>query len=48
MTSDDIKTDEETSLAGGHMPVMLEETIELLNVRPKHLYIDATAGAGGI
>jgi len=47
MNSDDIKTNEETSMAGGHLPVMLEEAVALLNVRPHHLYIDATAGAGG-
>jgi len=30
-----------------HTPVMLEKSIELLNVRPGLIYVDATAGAGG-
>lgn len=30
-----------------HQPVMLEQTLDLLNVRPGKLYVDATAGAGG-
>lgn len=30
-----------------HIPVMLEETLELLNLRPGKTYVDATAGAGG-
>jgi 16S rRNA (cytosine1402-N4)-methyltransferase len=47
MVSDEINTDEQMSMAGGHMPVMLEEAIDLLNVRPEHFYVDATAGAGG-
>src|SRR5271156_5401101 len=47
MVLDDIQTPEETSMTGGHLPVMLEEAVDLLNVRPNHCYIDATAGAGG-
>lgn len=30
-----------------HVPVMLNETLEFLNIRPGLTYIDATAGAGG-
>lgn len=30
-----------------HTPVMLQETLELLNLRPGKTYVDATAGAGG-
>jgi len=30
-----------------HIPVMLEECMELLNLRPGKTYVDATAGAGG-
>ena len=47
MVSDKIQANEQASMAGGHIPVMLEEAIDLLNVRPNRLYIDATAGAGG-
>ena len=30
-----------------HIPVLLEEVIKLLDVRPGRTYVDATAGAGG-
>lgn len=30
-----------------HIPVMLNETLELLDVQPGKCYVDATAGAGG-
>lgn len=34
--------------AGGyHLPVLLEETIRALNVRPDGVYVDGTAGGGG-
>ncbi len=47
MTEKQSKWDADLSLAGGHMPVMLNETIALLNVRADHMYIDVTAGSGG-
>ena len=30
-----------------HVPVLVRETIDFLNVRPEGIYIDATLGAGG-
>ncbi len=34
--------------AGGyHLPVLLEETIRALNIRPDGVYVDGTAGGGG-
>ena len=30
-----------------HIPVLLEETITSLNIRPDGIYIDGTAGGGG-
>ena len=30
-----------------HTPVLLEEAMHWLNVRTGHVYVDATAGAGG-
>ncbi len=41
------KSDRVISMAGGHVPVMLNEAIELLNIRENRTYVDATAGAGG-
>ncbi len=35
------------SMTGGHFPVLLETGVDLLNVRAGHVYVDATAGAGG-
>ncbi len=37
----------ETSMGQPHIPVMLEESLELLNVRDGLVWVDATAGAGG-
>jgi 16S rRNA (cytosine1402-N4)-methyltransferase len=47
MVSDNLKADQENSMAGGHIPVMLSEAVDLLNISPDRLYVDATAGAGG-
>lgn len=33
--------------AGPHFPVMLREAVDLLNIHPGKIYVDATAGAGG-
>jgi 16S rRNA (cytosine1402-N4)-methyltransferase len=33
--------------AAGHQPVMVREVLELLDVRPEGIYIDATLGGGG-
>lgn len=30
-----------------HLPVLLEETISVLNIRPNGIYVDGTAGGGG-
>jgi 16S rRNA C1402 N4-methylase RsmH len=30
-----------------HIPVLVRETLDFLNVRPEGNYIDATLGAGG-
>jgi len=35
------------ALPAVHQPVLLEEVIEFLNVRPEGFYIDATVGGGG-
>ncbi len=32
---------------GYHRPVLLEETIDALNIRPDGIYVDGTAGGGG-
>jgi 16S rRNA (cytosine1402-N4)-methyltransferase len=34
-------------LGAGHTPVLLEEVLEWLRIRPEGIYIDATLGAGG-
>ena len=31
----------------GHKPVLLEETIEHLNIKPDGVYVDGTLGGGG-
>lgn len=40
-------TDQLRNHADEHMPVMLEEVLELLQCRPGGLYVDATVGLGG-
>ena len=30
-----------------HIPVLLDETIEGLNINPNGIYVDGTAGGGG-
>ena len=34
-------------MGAGHTPVLLEEVLEWLRIRPEGIYIDATLGAGG-
>ncbi|WP_372490055.1 16S rRNA (cytosine(1402)-N(4))-methyltransferase [Chitinophaga sedimenti] len=33
--------------SGYHLPVLLHEVIDLLNIRPDGTYVDATFGGGG-
>ncbi len=40
-------TDESSQLKSQHAPVMLEEAVDLLDVRAGLTYVDATAGGGG-
>jgi 16S rRNA (cytosine1402-N4)-methyltransferase len=40
-------TSEEKRLSAPHTPVLLEEVLEWLRIRPDGTYIDATLGAGG-
>ncbi len=36
-----------TNIGTYHIPALLNQTIDLLNIRPGHRYIDATLGGGG-
>ncbi len=36
-----------TESSGYHRPVLLEQTIDALNIRPDGIYLDGTAGGGG-
>ena len=40
-------SEEEKRLSAPHTPVLLEEVLEWLRIRPDGTYIDATLGAGG-
>ena len=45
-----LEEDKPATLSSGavrHMPVMLDETVDLLNVKRERTYVDVTAGAGG-
>ncbi len=34
-------------MANNHIPVLVDKAVELLNIRPDGVYVDATVGAGG-
>jgi len=42
-----VSSKEEKKLGAPHTPVLLEEVLEWLRIRPEGTYIDATLGAGG-
>jgi len=42
-----VASEEEKRLSAPHTPVLLEEVLEWLRIRPDGTYIDATLGAGG-
>src|SRR6478609_3541623 len=43
----DDKTSNENPTASYHVPVLLHETIEGLNIQPNGVYVDCTFGGGG-
>ncbi|MFB6225296.1 MAG: 16S rRNA (cytosine(1402)-N(4))-methyltransferase, partial [Candidatus Paceibacteria bacterium] len=45
MTS--IESTEDSSETYDHIPVLLTESLDLLNIQDKGVYIDATLGLGG-
>ena len=42
-----MKTNKNTKLVEYHIPAMLSETIQGLNIQPNGLYVDVTFGGGG-
>jgi 16S rRNA (cytosine1402-N4)-methyltransferase len=42
-----VTREEETRLSAPHTPVLLDEVLEWLQIKPEGIYIDATLGAGG-
>ena len=42
-----MKTNKDTQLVEYHIPAMLSETIQGLNIQPNGLYVDVTFGGGG-
>ena len=35
-------------LSFSHKPVLLEQTVDSLNIKPDGIYLDGTAGGGGV